>query len=88
MPDTQYLTQSEIVVLVAGMIKEHEEEISQPKHVENQATLKDLQLELRHVVLDLTEMKATQSIIVKFAAAGIVVWSIRQLVELVQSFHH
>lgn len=88
MSDPAYLSESEIRVLVGDMIKDHEEEISKPKHIENQTTLKEVKNELLDVRFDLKEMKATQAVVMKFVGAGVIIWAIRQLVELVQTFHH
>lgn len=40
------------------------------------------------LIISVTKMVATQSVTMKFAGAGVIVWSIRQIVELIQSFHH
>lgn len=84
----EFITKSEAQVLIDARIKEHDEAINEPKHEANQAVIKEVTQEVRALRLDITEMKATQSIVMKFAGAGILVWSIRQIIELVQSFHH
>lgn len=85
---SDYLTKSEIIVLVDERIEKHDEAVNEPKHVSNTTILAELRAEVKTLVLQLTEMKATQSIVMKFAGAGIMVWSLRQIVEMVQSFKH
>lgn len=83
-----FITRAEAQVLMDARIKEHDESTNEPKHVENKNTLVALKASFDALRLDITEMKATQSVVMKFAGAGILVWSVRQIVELVQSFHH
>jgi len=82
------MNRSEVIVLVDERIKQHDENVNKPKHEENQSILKAMQIEIRTLVLSLTKMEATQAVIVKFAAGGVIVWSVRQIAELIQSFHH
>lgn len=37
---------------------------------------------------DLTKLSATISVTLKYIAGGVMVWAFKQVVELVQTFHH
>lgn len=82
-----YLTKAEVIVLVDERIKKHDDDVNKPQHLENQTVLRALTLQVNGLDKLLTRMEAQQSIVMKFAGAGIVIWSIRQIVDLIHTFH-
>lgn len=87
MPDTP-ITRAEATVLIDERIKLYDEDTLLPKHRENQTVLKALTAKVDDLRLDIGKMVSAANITMKFAGAGVVIWSIRQFVELAQSFHH
>lgn len=81
------ISKSEAIVLIDERIKLHDEATNEPKHVENKALIKALTDKLDIVVISLTKIETTANLVMKFAMGGLVVWVVRQVVELVKSFH-
>jgi len=79
------ITRSEAIVLIDSRIKIHQEDVNQPQHIENKTVLKELIAEVKGLRDTINEMKVTQAIVMKFAAGGVVVWSIKQIVELIKT---
>jgi hypothetical protein len=84
----EIITRAEATVLIDERIRKHDTDVDAPKHRENQDVLRTLAMKVDTLIIDITKMVATQNITMKFAGAGIIVWSIKQIIELVQSFHH
>lgn len=85
---SDYLTRAEIIVLVDERIEKHDESVNEPKHESNTKILGEMQSGMSKMSDSLIRMEATQSVVMKFAGAGVLIWSIRQIVELVQTFKH
>jgi hypothetical protein len=81
------LTKSEVLVLVDERIKYHDEITNEPKHAENKALIKGLTDKIDVVVISLIKIETTAQLVMKFAMGGLVVWVVKQAVELVKSFH-
>lgn len=82
------VTRSQVIVLIDERIKEHYEDVNQPQHSENKKLLEKLSDKVEKLTLAIVEMKATQAVVMKFAAGGIVVWCIKQIIELIQTLKH
>lgn len=88
MAEQIYLTKPEIIILVGDMLNKHETEIADPKHKQNTTLLKELTTSMNKFELTLLEIKTTFNILMKFGAGGIVIWALRQAVEIVQTLKH
>lgn len=88
MVSEDYLTKSEAIVLIDERINKHDVHVNEPKHKENLIALKGITTKVDALVLIMAKMEATQAIVMKFAGAGVIIWSLKQLAELVQTFKH
>lgn len=88
MSELHFLTRPEITLLVGDMIREHESEVAEPKHSQNTKLLTALTLSMNTFEKSLIKIETTINIFMKFAGAGIIVWSLRQVVDMIQALKH
>lgn len=85
---TEGLSREAIIVLVDERISKHDIEVNKPQHLDNQNILSKLADKVGKLSDDIIAMKAEQSVVMKCAGAGIIIWSIKQIVDLAHSFIH
>jgi hypothetical protein len=71
---------------VDAHIAAHDEGTSLRRHAENKESLRDLSKEVGTVKESLIEVKVTFNLLMKFAGAGILIWCIRQIIDVAHSF--
>lgn len=81
------ISKSEAIVLIDERIRQHDEATNEPKHSENKALIKGLTDKMDIVVVSLTKIETTANLVMKFAVGGLVVWTVRQVAELVKILH-
>jgi hypothetical protein len=82
------MTKYEVLSLVDERIKIHDEATNEPKHVENKALIREATIKLDALILSVTKIETTANLVMRFAMGGLVVWVVKQFVELAKSFQH